>query len=147
MESSDEEGNIFIKRFHFHTQATSVQLHQFCGDNGFVVNQDDQLGLAVGDRIVRLAVGKKFTDIRNLNRDAILGMIPHQDKIKVAIDVLTGNYPRELDLLQVTILLSSNIFFLGRQQLMTASQFYIFTYINFGICLVLEKSGKIFWFR
>ena len=129
MESSDEEGNIFIKRFHFHTQATSVQLHQFCGDNGFVVNQDDQLGLAVGDRIVRLAVGKKFTDIRNLNRDAILGMIPHQDKIKVAIDVLTGNYPRELDLLQVTILLSSNIFFLGRQQLMTASQFYIFSYI------------------
>ena len=94
--------NIHIVRFYFNTHSTSVQLHQFVGDEGHIFIEDEKTGLKAGDRIVRIGLGKKFTDVRNLDSEAILALIPKKENVKICFDVLTGNYDSELDLPEVS---------------------------------------------
>ena len=91
MESDqDSTEDDHFKRYYFHTHVTSLQLHQFCGDFGYVTTPNDQVNVGPGDRIVRVAIGKKLTDVRGLNKEAILALIPKKDGIRVSFDVLTG---------------------------------------------------------
>ena len=54
MEEGEESTNdIHIVRYFFSTHSTSLQLHQFCGDNGFIFVANDQTKLEPGDRIFR----------------------------------------------------------------------------------------------
>ena len=102
METDDDDidNNHYI-RYYFNTHVTSIQLHQFLGDYGYVATPNDQLNIGPGDRIVRVGIGKKLTDVRGLDKEDILAIIPRQDGIRVTFDVLKGNYPEDLDLLEV----------------------------------------------
>ena len=54
----DEENNFFV-HYYFSTNPISVQLHEFCGDGGFVVIPDDKTELVNGNRIVITKLSKR----------------------------------------------------------------------------------------
>ena len=62
----DDDNNFFV-RYYFSTHPTSIQLHEFCGNGGFVLIPDDKTELINGNRIVRIGIGRnKWTDIREI---------------------------------------------------------------------------------
>ena len=87
----DEENNFFV-RYYFSTNPISVQLHEFCGDGGFVVIPDDKTELVNGNRIVRIGIGKnKWTDVRGMKADVIADLIPKKKDIRISFDAQTRN--------------------------------------------------------
>ena len=109
----DEENNFFA-RYYFSTNPNSVQLHEFCGDGGFVVIPDDKTELVNGNRIVRIGIGKnKWTDVRGMKADVIADLIPKKKDIRISFDALVGDYPDNLNNLEVSTLKKyafSNVF-------------------------------------
>ena len=99
-----EEDNNFFVRYYFSTHPTSIQLHEFCGYGGFVLIPDDKTELISGNRIVRIGIGKnKWTDIRGMVANAIAALIPKKDNIRISFDALVGDYPDNLNNLEVSI--------------------------------------------
>ena len=99
-----EEDNNFFVRYYFSTHPTSIQLHEFCGYGGFVLIPDDKTELINGNRIVRIGIGRnKWTDIRGMEANAIAALIPKKDNIRISFDALVGDYPDNLNSLEVSI--------------------------------------------
>ena len=44
----DDDNNFFV-RYYFSTHPTSIQLHEFCGNGGFVLIPDDKTELIIGN--------------------------------------------------------------------------------------------------